>query len=575
MAQSEPTPTVLKWTDSEGVVRRIELGPDDTVIGRRTDSDVVVFDMEASRRHARVFQVDGQWFVEDLGSRHGTYVNGRQVEREALQPGDEIRLGRNQFRLQSQLEEADDRRRDPPDMLDETTKLTNVFRELTGSKAGPSLEESGLDKLSLLLDFQYHWKQSFPAEALFQRVLEIALRISGAQRGYVLRRTGNDFQFQVGLDAELQPLDEERFRTSRTVVGRVADSAEPVFMTEGLSPDLANQESIVQQNLRAIACLPLIGVGADTEQSEVLGILYLDSQRAMHGLSGLDERILSKLAGEASNVLEKMEMIRGIEERQQMTKELALARETQRSLLPKNTPTVPGYEIRAFSHPTRYVGGDLYDFFSVGQTTHIVLADVSGKGVAASLLSSSLQGALHMQFQTGQEPQSVLAAVNEYLCARTEDDRFATLVLVSLRPDGRFVFLSAGHIPSYVYRARSRSVEELSSGGLILGMFEGIDFEPQELRLEPGDVLLLLSDGLTEAVGPSDEMFGEQRMADLVRRRAPAGAAALETAIMDALHVFVGGRDQADDITVVAIGRQLEPPPPLQKTGVTPPTLPQ
>ncbi len=298
-------------------------------------------------------------------------------------------------------------------------------------------------------------------------------------------------------------------------------------------------------------------MGADAKQSEVLGILYLDSHRTMHGLSGLDERILTKLANEAGNVLEKMEMVRGVEERERMTKELALARETQRSLLPRSTPEVVGYEIRAFSHPTRYVGGDFYDFFGAGDATHFVLADVSGKGVAASLLSSSLQGALHMQFLADEKPEHALAAVNEYMCGRTEDDRFATLAFATLQPDGEGVYLSAGHIiPSYLYRSRTRSVEEIASHDLLLGMFEEARYSAQRFRLDPGDLFLLLSDGLTEAVAPSGEMFGESRLIDLLRRRAPGGAAAVESAIMDALHAFTGDRDQADDITAVVIGRQ-------------------
>ena len=558
----------LNWTDSEGVVRRVDLQVDELVIGRRSDSDVVVFDMETSRRHARVVRVNGHLYVEDLGSRHGTFLNGNPVKREELRSGDRVSVGRNRFELCAG-EAAQIEARVTSPALDETSNLNDVFRELTGSKAAPSVEDSGLDKLSLLLDFQYHWQQSFPAEALFQRVLEIALRISGAQSGYILRRAAGDFEFQLGLDSELKRLDEDRFRTSRTVVRRVVESAAPVFMTEGLSDDFVNQESIVQQNLSAVACLPLIGVGADGKNSEVLGILYLDSKRLMHGLSGLDERILTKLATEAGNVLEKMEMIRGIEERQQLTEELALARETQRGLLPQSTPDVPGYEIRAFCHPTRYVGGDFYDFFTVRDATHVVLADVSGKGVAASLLSSSIQGALHTQFLAAHAPQQVLSAVNEYLCARTDDDRFATAVLVSLQAEGRGVFLSAGHIPTYLYRARSRTIEEFASGDLALGMFEDAKYTPQSFALDPGDVLLLLSDGLTEAVGPDGDLFGEQRLVDLLRRRAPAGAAVVETAIMDALHAFVGGRDQADDITVVVIDRQRQP-----GGRLSPPTIP-
>src|SRR5262249_49992486 len=169
------------------------------------------------------------------------------------------------------------------------------------------------------------------------------------------------------------------------------------------------QASIVAMNLRAVACMPLRGIPAQAETPSILGILYLDSTKKMHSLSGLDQRILSRLAVEAGNVLERVEMIKSIEQRKKLEQELTLAEETQKSLLPQTLPTVRNLNIHAFSKPTRYVGGDFYDFLELESGELFgVLGDVSGKGVSASLLSSMLLGCLQLQLRYGLPLQDAL-----------------------------------------------------------------------------------------------------------------------------------------------------------------------
>ena len=158
-------------------------------------------------------------------------------------------------------------------------------------------------------------------------------------------------------------------------------------------------------NLRAMACLPLLGIRKDGDSSEILGILYLDSTKAMHSFSGLDEKILNKLAVEAGNVLERVEMMKSIEQRKTLERDLALAEETQRSLLPRQIPKLDHLKLSAFCRPTRYVGGDFYDFqVRPSGDLLFVIADVSGKGVAASVLSSMILGCLQLRLQDGDAP---------------------------------------------------------------------------------------------------------------------------------------------------------------------------
>src|SRR5262249_52131918 len=175
------------------------------------------------------------------------------------------------------------------------------------------------------------------------------------------------------------------------------------------------QASIVAMNLRAVACMPLMGIPSQADKPSILGILYLDSTKKMHSLSGLDQRILNRLAVEAGNVLERVEMIKSIEQRKKLEQELTLAEETQRSLLPQTLPKVPNLSIHAFSKPTRYVGGDFYDFLELESGELFgVIADVSGKGVSASLLSSMLLGCLQMQLRTRVPMDEALKRLNRF-----------------------------------------------------------------------------------------------------------------------------------------------------------------
>lgn len=540
----------LEWTDDRGAPHRLQLTRQDVLIGRRSDADVVLDSRSVSRHHARIVQEGELHYLVDLESHNGSFVNSRRVTREPLRAGDQIRVGdiRLVFGMQELLAASPQ-----PGAVE---SIHSAFLEMTTRLPPSGPPQDDLAKLSQLLDFEVQWRQQFSADTAFHLVLANALKITGAERAYILRRGANGFQYALGLDADLVVLGQGEFRMSRAVVERAATSGAPVFMTEGLSEELAERDSIVLMNLRAVACIPLVGVRPDRDAPEVLGILYLDSTKPMHGLTGLDQRILAKLAAEAERVLEKLELLQGIEEKRLLERDLALARETQVALLPRELPDLQGFVIRALSRPARFVGGDFYDFVWQPDGRLVgLLADVSGKGLAASLLSSSLQGALQTQLRAGVDPVTALAAVNTYLCERSEVGRFATVFLFTLDRLGRGGFVNAGHPPGYLYRAATRSIESLATGHLILGAFETATHESRPMRLEPGDVLVAYTDGLTEASTAGGDLFGEERLCALIQRHGAAGVSALEGAILDALDEFTAGAEQADDITWVLVQR--------------------
>lgn len=543
----------IEWTGPDSQPVAYELAGPAVAIGRREDNDLVLGFGYISGHHARMELRDGVWHIVDLGSTNGTRVNGEPAEETALRSGDRISLGS----LEVVFDPVAPRRA-------RATERTAVSEDLesrafaTLANLAPSAGTE-LEKLSLLLDLQVQWGEGFTSEETIQRILQSALTVSGAERACLLLQAEEGFRYSAGRNSRGEALSEASFHASQSVLHEVVNRGKPVFMTQGLEGDLAEQKSIVAMNLRAVGCLPLRR--RERGSSALLGILYLDSQASMHTLSGLDERILSKLAGEAETVLERIELIGVREASQRLERELELARQTQEGLLPRQIPAFSGWSLEALCRPTRHVGGDFYDFISLPDgRLATLLADVSGKGIAASLVSSSVQGALQMMLRKGEALPGTFRAINDYLCERSEEGRFVTLFAVLLGTDGGVQWASAGHNPAYLVRAGTGTIEELEASGTILGTLPSETFDlhhtEHSTRLEPGDVLVIYSDGLTEATAPDDELFGEDRLLEILRTHASAGAAPLRVRIMAAVEEFTRGAEQSDDITLVLVERR-------------------
>jgi serine phosphatase RsbU (regulator of sigma subunit) len=282
----------------------------------------------------------------------------------------------------------------------------------------------------------------------------------------------------------------------------------------------------------------------------------------------LEVRLLHLHAKNHSMVLEETvreleasrEVIRlkTLEERKKSEQELALAQETQESLLPGILPEFENFRIHAFNHPTRYVGGDFYDFLQLSSGEWMgVLADVSGKGMSAALLSSMVLGAVSMEFHSGTEPQEVLNRINRLLCDKSLPHQFVTVFLFLLSPGGHGQFINAGHNPSYLFRAATGKIEPLVSDLFVLGMFDSVSYQSCPLHLREGDILVVYSDGLTDAENQQNEMFGEERLLQIIQQEAPTGSDALEQKLLKAIEEFTQGMPQMDDITFVIIERLL------------------
>ena len=531
--------------------KRYAIEDDEVLIGRSSDSDIKIAGSRAiSRHHAKIIKENEGCAIVDLKSTHGTFVNDDRIERKVLQEGDQIRLGQTEVVF---TQEALDT---VPTASSTAENLHKSLAHLSSVFSSPDYEEySALKKINCVLEVQYQWGQKFSPDEAFGQILSAVLDISGAERGCIFVKEDDDLEYVSGMNAKGHMFTQSQFRASQSCVKQVAVTGEPVFMTGGIEGELAQQESVLEMNLRAIACLPLRGISSESDRLELLGILYLDSTKTMHALSGLDKKIVLKLAGEAGNGLEKLEMIRSIEERKRTEQEMAVAHEIQQRLLPQSFPEFGDFSISAICEPTRHVGGDLYDFLELRPEELIgVLADVSEKGVGAAVLSALLQGALDMECRTGESLSNVLEAINQLMYKRSPSNGFVTLFLFSLDPNGKGEFVGAGHNPAYLYRAASGEIDELVSQGMVLGAFPSAKYESSPLEINRGDVLVVYSDGITEAADSEGGMFGEERLMDVIRSNAPAGTKVLQEKILEAVSQFTKGMYQTDDMTFVLIG---------------------
>jgi len=317
------TTAYLKWITAAGQEQLYVLSADEVLVGRKSDADIILPNSYVSRHHAKFLRGQGGYSVVDMSTTHGTYVNGRRVQQQDLLHGDRICLGQDRIELRY-LTRAEDSDTAGSNSTDELEKSFANLSLVVPSNSSSS-QHSDLEKLSSLLEFQCQWEKTFSAENTFEQILRAALKISGAERGYILLKGQAGFEYISGLAKGGRRLPQSDFQASQSVARRVARLGEPVFAREGIDREFAQQQSVLDLHLRSLACMPLRWLSPESDTPAVNGVLYLDSTQPMRALSGLDEKILNKLSLEASNLFEKLELIKTSEKRRTLELELALA----------------------------------------------------------------------------------------------------------------------------------------------------------------------------------------------------------------------------------------------------------
>ncbi|MGH9393389.1 MAG: SpoIIE family protein phosphatase, partial [Terriglobales bacterium] len=471
----------------------------------------------------------GEHVLRDLGSTHGTLLNGARLSgRPRLKSGDCIEFP-NCPGVKIVFDPAPD--------------TASLFLSQM-QKLGDSTQSNEFDRLRLLLDFSQRLRGSGGLEDILAAMVDAAIRLTGAERGFVfLRGDDGTLKLSTGRTAAGATLHEES-GISHSIVARAAQSSEAFVMNDSRkasSTDLA--QSIVAFDLRTVVAVPL---------RDGVGVLYLDSHAASPTLGQVSREMLDLLANDAAQVVINAQLARQQEAARLMEKELALAAYIQQGLMATRLPAIAFGKLDGLSQACLQIGGDFFDAVvrPDAEEVALVLADVSGKGAAAALLAASLQGLVHAQLQAGMPLGRIAALANEFICQRLEGEKYATLVIARLWPGGEVEYINCGHIPPLSVGAGvCRNLEE---SNVPVGLLPGAEYKSARHRMAPGERLLLITDGVTEATNEAREMFGDERLFSVLS----AGCSVAELAA--AVRTFCQGVPLADDLTVLEA--RYEPP---------------
>lgn len=550
--------------DPNGRRQRVPLFPYPFRMGRAPDNNLVLRDTRISRTHAQISRVDGCYVLEDLGSRHGVWVNGERVEKSRRLEGSE----RIEFGVPDGYQIHFTR------TGDEIRKL--MARPVTGDTG--RVGATNLEKLRAVLEVARSLQSSFSTDDVLNTVLDAALSVTGAERGFLLlfdeERTLQVRSARAAGGAELPP---DALRVPRRLIQQALESRRDLFSMSfdpSATDDRSPGNTITDLELRSVVCIPLVHVNLSgtAGATQILstatanaGLLYMDSRVTSVDLAGGNRELLQTLAIEASTVLENARLIDEQRTKQRMEEELDVARRIQRSLMPRHLPQEGWFVVVGSSQSSHQVGGDYFDVSALGpETWSLVVADVSGKGVSSALLASFLQGAF-LSATSATDISEVLERINAFLSDRSEHGKYATMFYSRLDSSGRLTYANAGHCPALLVR-RSGEIEKLEATAMPVGLVPGASFGIEQRRLEPGDRLVLYTDGVTEAQSDTGEFFGRKRLREAVQCAGSAPCRELHARIQQAVLDFTAGAEQADDLTLVVVEYQ-SPFPSLSGTA--------
>ena len=534
----------------DGKSRTVPLESESVALGRAaTNALCYPDDVGLSRQHMVIEKQGSDWVVRDLNSKNGTIVNGNRITGpHLLRPGDRVSAGHLTIEFVEVGKGASPAGNtvvfvDSAVVAAATTTMATSLEGLMG----PEQEDfsktrvfAGNPQTRALIRAGRELAGHRPLSELFEVIMDLSLEAVGAGRGVLMTIEGEQLLVRAARG--------QGFQISSAVRDRVIKESASVLVLDAQSDQaFRERQSIVAQNVRSMLAVPL------QAQERVIGLIYLDSPNLIRPFSREDLNLLTVMANVAAIRIEHARLAEVEQAERMLAKDLDQAAKIQRGLLPSCAPTVPGYDIAGHTAACRTVGGDYYDFipYPDGRIA-LLVGDVAGKGMPASLMMSSLQARVQVLFEQPDDLANKVGRLNKAVASNCPDNRFITFFICVLDPaTGEVVYTNAGHNPPLVVRANGE-VERLTSGGIILGIMPKFVYQEGRAKIEPGDSLVLFSDGVTEAARLDvDEEFGEERLAETIHASKAATSADMVLEIVKAVAEFTQGAPPADDITVV------------------------
>jgi sigma-B regulation protein RsbU (phosphoserine phosphatase) len=532
-------PTLLYVQGAEQ--RNIELEHTPFTIGRKTDKDLVIPDSRVSRDHAQIIVENGDYYVIDQGSRHGTYVNGIKRERHKLSINDRVDFGaRDGAYLVFN-----------PDHPQSSAAAEFLSQISMMPMAGTS---SDLEKLRLFLEAARKLNTTGVLSDVLVTLLDSTLRLTKAERGYVfLRDDAGKLQLAAGRNSRGEVLTDDT-SISRSILDDAATKASEFLVSDtSSSSDLAARNSIIAYDLRTVIAIPLRRTATLVQSSgetgdpsaQIRGVLYLDSRFASRDISAVSHDILRAIATEAAALVENARLVQAEEAAKRYQQELSIAASIQQRLMAVSIPDVPFASIRANNIACKDVGGDFFDVVMTEHGLAVLVTDVSGKGISAALLASILQGMIYSQLVANMPLNEIVASANAFLCRKVAGQKYATLFLCRITNDGMMEYLNCGHVPPVL--VKGDGVIRPSNCNLPVGLLSDAQYTCEKVQLGPAEKLVVVTDGVTEAENAQGDFFGDEGLEKAAHSDSP-----FEN-IFNVLKGFCGDTPLNDDCTILEL----------------------
>jgi sigma-B regulation protein RsbU (phosphoserine phosphatase) len=513
-------------------------------VGRKVDKDLVIADPRVSRDHAQISQEGQEFFLVDLGSKHGTFVNGERIQRQKLERGDRLEFGA----------------RDSAYLLfNPGSNKSNTAREFLSQISGMQIkpEATDLEKLKIFLEAARKLNTVGVRDEILMTMLDTTLELTSAERAYVfLKDEEGKLRLAAGRNSNKEALLDDKTISHSILEESLRSNSEFLLTDTSRSLDLAGRQSIVAYDLRTVLCIPLRKVQVQASRdaqtpvpaanaAEAVGVLYVDSRFASRDLSDVDGGILKLIATEAASLIENARLVQAEDEARRYQQELSIAASIQQRLMTVKIPEVPFATMDGRNLQCKEIGGDFYDAVNTKQGLAVVLADVSGKGVSAALLASTLQGMIISQLIAGMSLLEIVSAVNRFFTEKMGGEKYATVLLVRLRRDGELEYVNCGHVQPLL--VCGGEVMRPPHGNVPVGLLPDATFESAKCHMKSGDRFILVTDGVTEAENTMGEFFEDFRL------EAAAVKSSTLDGIFSAVTEFCSGNPLSDDCTVVQL----------------------
>jgi sigma-B regulation protein RsbU (phosphoserine phosphatase) len=512
-------------------------------VGRKVDKDLVIADPRVSRDHALIVLEEAGFFLVDQGSKHGTFVNGERIQRQKLERNDRLEFGAHDSTYA---------------IFNPAHGSSNTARDFLSQISGIQIsqEATDLEKLTLFLEAARKLNTVGVLDESLMTMLEVTLRLTRAERAYVfLKDDEGKLRLAAGRNSKGESLLDDKTISHSALDESLRSNKEFLLSDTGSSGDLTGRESIVAYDLRTVICIPLRKrqVQASRDQqtpapnaaTEVTGVLYVDSRFASREFTGVGQDVLRAIATEAASLIENARLVQAEEESRRYQQELTIAASIQQRLMQVKIPEVPFAKLRGKNLSCKEIGGDFFDAVNTKEGLAVVLADVSGKGVSAALLASTLQGMIYSHLSTGMPLLEVVTAVNRFFTEKLVGEKYATVLLARLRRDGDLEYVNCGHVQPLL--VCGTDVIRPAHGNVPVGLLPDATFESARCQLNSGDRFILVTDGVTEAENALGDFFEDSRL-----ESAAAKTPTLE-GIFTAVSDFCAGNPLNDDCTVVEL----------------------